>query len=114
MKKKSDAIFTSQDIVNHLNRLLELDRELIEELFDYHGLCNNLDMAKKNISLLTYSPSNRRFKLGFLGILNGLFASEYDISPIKAVYDEDDELVRFKCIVREDHDYGPGKKAKTR
>jgi hypothetical protein len=62
-------IITPHNIVDYLNYLLVMDSDMINNLIDNRFICNEQIANNKYIQVLV---DNNCFKVGFLGLLNGL------------------------------------------
>ena len=88
-------MITKQSVVEQLNRLLVLDRNLTEKLVDTRYPVTEAYADSHEFICMADDPSNP--VAGLLGVLNGLLNEE---PPIAAVYDEDMKLVMFVIAER--------------
>jgi hypothetical protein len=72
---------TPQDVVDVLNRAVRADRDAMHNLIEAHVPCNAVLADDPTIQVSGYNeqtgePTPDRFKVGLLGVLNGLFGSD--------------------------------------
>ena len=79
------------DAINALNTMVEADREAIENLLNYRVECNEAMADHPTVQVMA---DNHKFKVGLLGIINGIFGAKDGIGYIAFEY-EDGKLVRF-------------------
>lgn len=77
------------NVIDLLNEALNIDREAITKLIDYRVSCNKTLADHKSIQVQDFG-NEKDFKVGILGILNGIFGIDSDGNgPIAAYIDED-------------------------
>jgi hypothetical protein len=90
---------TPEDAVELLNDALICDRDAISRLVQKrisctHGLADHPTIQCRETQA-------RRFSVGVLGIINGLFGVDSrGYAPITAVYDDDGGLVEFRLTAQ--------------
>lgn len=90
---------TIQETVDFLNSLIKIDSSVITKLFDMRINCNE-DMANhKTVQVSNFGI--HYFKVGMIGILNGLFGiDEHGWGHIAANY-EDGKIINFEVLTSE-------------
>ena len=88
-------MITKESVVEQLNRLLVLDRTLVEKLIDTRYPVTEAYADSEEFICMSDDPANP--VAGMLGVLNGLLNED---TPIAAVYDEDMKLVMFVLAER--------------
>jgi hypothetical protein len=83
-------MISKESVVAQLNRLLELDRNLLEKLIDTRYPVTKEYADSEEFICMVDDPENP--VAGLLGVLNGLLDEGV---PIAAVYDEDMKLISF-------------------
>jgi hypothetical protein len=89
-------IITPYDIVNYLNYLLVIDSEMVNTLIDNRFICNEQIANNKYIQVLV---DENCFKVGILGLLNGLL--KYGKIYAEIAYIEEinkKEILSFKYV----------------
>jgi len=90
---------TVEDVVDLLNEALELDRDAIETLVESRVPCNQALADHPSIQVSAHTKTDRSvgsFKVGLLGILNGIFGVDANgWGPIVACFDDNDRLEKF-------------------
>lgn len=83
-----------QDVCNLLNELLEKDYDCVHELISYRVKCNQAvaDHPTVQVQQLKDEP----FKVGLLGILNGLFGIREDLFGTICMEVDGTRIVTFK------------------
>lgn len=83
-----------KDAISFLNELLGLDPAALESLIDLRVPCNK-ELGEHPTVQTTLD--NSIYKVGLLGILNGLFGTDADgWGHITAVYDDNEKLIKFE------------------
>lgn len=74
----ADKIVTPQDVVDFLNKLLEVDRAAMDALFSVRVPCNNAMVGHPTVQISRIMSAGRMgpftHLVGIMGILNGIFA----------------------------------------
>ena len=93
MVKKTVSV---QDVCDLLNELLKMDYDCIKSLFIFHVNCNET-VAKHPTIQVQQSSTQFPSRLGFLGILNGIFGvRENGMGPICCDIDNSGHINCFK------------------
>jgi hypothetical protein len=88
------VLHSAKTTVDYLNRLLEVDRNTVECLFDIRVPCNDAMRDHPTVQVIT-TPNGAR--VGLIGVLNGLFGvDQKDRGHICTIHDEEDNLLRFE------------------
>jgi len=97
--KKMRETVTVSEVIEFLNELLELDQKAIELLVDSRVPCSDSMASHPTVQVTGYASG--AFKVGMLGILNGIFGVDAGgWGPISAVYDDDSRLIHFERTER--------------
>jgi len=84
-----------QDVLDRLNSLLALDRQVMERLFTIRFICNDAISQDPDTQVL---QTQGGVKFGVVGLLNTLFGADDDgMGAIAAQYSP-------RCICNENHD----------
>lgn len=95
MEINKDTI-TPYDIVNYLNYLLVIDSEMINTLIDNRFICNEQIANNKYIQVLV---DKNCFKVGILGLLNGLLKCGKIYAEIAYIEEiNKKEILSFKYV----------------
>lgn len=90
---------TIQETVDFLNSLIKIDSSTITKLFDTRIHCNEAIANHETVQVINVGI--HYFKVGMIGILNGLFGiDEYGWGHIIANY-EDGKIISFEVLTSE-------------
>jgi len=67
---------TPQHVIDLLNELLKTDRRATENLFGVRVPCNKKLAQHPSVQVLAYGNKKKRYMVGFVGILNGMFGTD--------------------------------------
>ena len=80
-----DCTITPQDAIDYLNDIMSCDAEALERLIEHREPCNDALAFHPTVQS---SGQEGAYKVGLLGILNGLFGVDSnDWGPIAAAYE---------------------------
>lgn len=80
-------------VIDFLNKVMDTDKEAMERLVTQRIECN--EAMAKHPTIQVRKVSDKEYKLGFIGLLNGLFGvDEKGCGHISAVFD-DGKLIKF-------------------
>lgn len=80
----------AQELSDHLNDLLELDKNAVSELFETRVECNK---ELSDFRFVTVLPEDGKLLLGLLGVINGFIrAREGEDAPIVAAIFQDSDM----------------------
>jgi hypothetical protein len=88
---------TPQDVCDLLNELLKLDPECANALFSHRIKCNEAVANHPTIQVLQSTPFTSA-RVGFLGLLNGMFGVKKNGLGVICIGIDDDKLIDFKVI----------------
>ena len=95
LKPGFGMLVTVDNALAILNHALFNDRRAFQTLVGARVQCNELTANHPTIEVET-TPDQKKYALGFLGVLNGLFGLTSDgETPIRALYSGDGELIKF-------------------
>lgn len=80
-----------------LNEALKIDPVAIQTLIEYHTLCNEDLADHPTIQVSEHPFKGYTYRVGMLGILNGLFGTdEKSWGAIAAVFSDENKLIGFE------------------
>lgn len=92
----------AREVIEYLNDVLRLDPRAINELCEHRVLCNE-KLAHHSTTTTTTQvvADGDSWRVGLLGILNGLVGIKDGVGYITAVYGDDGSLQRFELTTEE-------------
>ena len=79
-----------KDVVDYLNELLALDRELVTKLVKQQTVCNEGVAQHPSVKVRKYNAG--QYSIGLVGLLNGLFSAKWGPIYVKM---EEESVVEF-------------------
>lgn len=97
---KTEKCISQKEIVDFLNELLSIDSVTINKLFSGRIACN---LALTSHPHVQVAMENGEYKVGLLGILNGVFLEHCDENTPKIAMEvnEEDMSIIKRFVVRE-------------
>ena len=83
------------ETIEFLNEILKLDSSVAQFIIDNRVACNSLIADHESIQVICDKEDAGLYKVGLLGILNGLFGSENETGYIAAVVEKDGSVSSF-------------------
>lgn len=87
-------IVTLDEIIELMNELLEIDSQAITELIQKRVVCNE-KLANHPTVQVSYDKKYDNYKVGLLGILNGLFGTDEDGYGAICINVQDGKILNF-------------------
>ena len=82
---------TADQIIDYLNKLLEIDKDTVKKLIEHRVDCPKSFADHPTVQVLTIvnSDNTESYKLGVLGVINGLFDTNVGYISAEISYIDD-------------------------
>lgn len=98
MSNQLKETISIEDVISLLNEAVATDAEAMQNLINQRVSCNKELAAHPTIQVMA-NKEGTEYKVGIVGLLNGMFGTAPDgYGAIAAMFDDDKKLTGFKRI----------------